>query len=433
MRKVGASGGSKVHQQGATEGTSSASSSSKAKQPARETLATEPSAKPLTKEEQSRRKLEKGMSGVMKKAVYGGSTKTSKASDKQAPLVGSAQPTTAVSTSSSTPAMTPVKVNVLAHTPNEMNLGKVPDSVDGRLKFFDDMCAKANAGIPATPLSPGEKQMNLMVAPEWLFAKHGTKAYTPAECQRITEGLLNMSKKYPNMLIVGGSISWEMPDGKGPGGEPKFTMFNTSPVVQDGKMVHMYHKRVEGGETSVPADQKGTVSKNWGMGDPKLRSKIEHDNPNIASNSSIFTHNGMTFSMEICADSASGASLKEYAQKHPTGKGTDMHILISVGSPFQPVKTPVKNGGIMVHVDGKYSEKLPKSGVATVGTITRPDLAIKDWIDLKEARPWEPGVMPKAAQVSSTSVQNPGATGPDPEHEQVHLFSNMTVMVPKKD
>jgi hypothetical protein len=383
--------------------------------------------KPVSEKTKKERHRDKKMSAAMRKASFDHSMQTKgtgpAAAAKSTPTadaVGKTAATAAVSQTGTGP-MQQVKVNVLTHSPSAKALQTLPDSIKDRLAYFDSMCAKASAGIPKTSTASGEKQMNVMVAPEWLFARHSGKkdeAYTATEMQKITEGLQDISKKYPDMLIVGGSVSWEIPDKNV---KDRFIMYNSSPVVQNGKVVHMYHKREEGGETAVSPQNKGVVSKAWGMYDPSIRSKVEHSNPKLPSNSSIFTHQGVTFSMEICADQAGKSARKEYMSQFPGGKGTDVHVLISAGSQLNAGNTPVKNGGLVVHVDASGP------GSAKAGTVTRPDLSISDWVDTLGT---EKLVTPTVA------FANPGSVGDQDgvdDSERIRLFPGLSVSVPKKD
>lgn len=338
--------------------------------------------------------------------------------------VAGAQSASSVSDSSSSSQMQTINMNVLTHVATTDGLKGVGDSVSDRLAFFDQMCAKANKGIPTSKPEKGEKQMNVMVAPEWLFAKSGDKAYTATEMQKITEGLQGISKKYPDMLIFGGSVSWEIPDKTN---KDQFMMYNSSPVVQNGKVVHMYHKRNEGGETSVSPQNKGVITKKWAMDDrpyamdesqkkAAIKSKVEHTNPDLLSNTSFFTHNGVNFSMELCADQAGKVAKTEYGAKFPDGRGTDMHILMSAGSALVPIAVPVKDGGIVVAVDGSGP------GSSKVGVMRRPvDLPIKDMTGLNV------GSM-KIDYGIPTSLDAPDAK----DYERVALFSQLKLKVPKK-
>ncbi len=383
---------------------SKASSSSDVKKSKQEEVEQQ---KPLPENKKSQRKHEKRMSGAMKKAAYDKSLKDTEATSKPAATATpakSAAPAAsaaAAATPASATATVPVKVNVLAHTPAGGSLKTIGDSPQERLKFFDKMCATAQAGIPKSKLAPGEKQMNVMVAPEWLFAKRSdpnNRAYTGKDMQDITEGLQKISKKYPDMLLVPGSVSWEIPDKTNP---KKTIMYNSTPVVQDGKVVHMYHKRNEGGETNKELDR-------WGMGRPEIRGKVE------SFNTAFFEHKGVNFSLEMCADQADAQSRKEYVSKFPNGKGTDVHILISEGSKLQPYMTPVKNGGLVVHVDGSGD------GMGKVGVIQRPDITLSEWMNDR------PKVDAQFATASSLTDANAAA------HERMMLFSDLTLTVPKK-
>lgn len=390
---------------------SKASSTSDAKKAKQEEVQKQ---KPLPESKKSQRRHEKRMSGAMKKAAYDKTLKDKAATSKPAatatgaktaaPSAAPAASAATAATSASPTATVPVKVNVLAHTPAGGSLKTIGDSPQERLKFFDQMCAKAHAGIPTSKLASGEKQMNVMVAPEWLFAKRSdpnNRAYTGKDMQEITEGLQQISKKYPDMLIVPGSVSWEIPDKTDP---KKTIMYNSTPVVQGGKIVHMYHKRNEGGET-------GGQLERWGMGRPEIRDKVE------SFNTAFFEHKGVNFSLEMCADQAGAQSRKEYASKFPNGKGTDVHILISEGSKLQPSMTPVKNGGLVVHVDGSGD------GLSKVGTIQRPDITISEWMDAIDR--------PKVDAQFATA--NPLSDARTAQHERMMLFSDLTVKVPKKD
>jgi hypothetical protein len=157
------------------------------------------------------------------------------------------------------------------------------------------------------------------------------------------------------------------------------------------------------------------------MGDPSIRSKIEHNNPNLPSNSSIFSHKGVTFSMEICADQAGKTARNEYISKFPDGKGTDVHILISAGSNLNASNTPVKNGGLVVHVDASGD------GTQKAGTVVRPDSSISDWVDTLGT---EKLVTPKVTFATPGKVGDQDGVN---DSERIRLFSGLSVQVPKKE
>jgi hypothetical protein len=148
-----------------------------------------------------------------------------------------------------------------------------------------------------------------------------------------------------------------------------------------------------------------------------IKGKVEHMNPDLPSNTSFFTHDGVRFSMELCADQAGKVAKTEYGAKFPDGKGTDMHILMSAGSALVPIAVPVKDGGIVVAVDGSGP------GSSKVGIMRRPvDLPIKDITGLNVG----------SMKIDFSTAKSLDAADVK-DYERVSLFSQLKLQVPKKE
>lgn len=102
----------------------------------------------------------------------------------------------------------------------------------------------------------------------------------------------------------------------GPVQYKRWRVFNTVPVIHNGKLVHMYSKRFE---ADIADGRKRDSIEVWGMSDESVP---EHAREQVAS-SCLFTHAGISFGIEVCRDHARGRLIKE-SYKIP---GVHVHLV----------------------------------------------------------------------------------------------------------
>ncbi len=241
----------------------------------------------------------------------------------------------------------------------------------------------------------GSDVLPLFLAPEWYFSK-AAGAYTASDVGKIFVKLLQYSKLFPKALIVGGSIAWGTPLKVAPPPPPaksnfqKFKdlfsrapaprrpedmvisgptdvqinaptagpqiVYNTVPVVSNGKVVHIYHKRREGGELSgMPQGSVGFQFPIPGFG------SIE-----AFGNTGLFTFQGISFGVEVCADHAAGELHKAVVGQvgdapptNPGATGVDVQILVACGTdPMNRTISACRAGGFFVHCEGAINPEV---------------------------------------------------------------------------
>jgi hypothetical protein len=185
-------------------------------------------------------------------------------------------------------------------------------------------------------------------APEWFF-RRSDRPYLPAEKDQVVNLLASVSASFPNMLIVAGTILWaEGLDNPGVNGT-NIKLYNTAPIVMNGRLQKLYDKKNEGGDTS------GYESLNIGLG-----------NWTRGDSSNIFNISNVKFAIDICADTADGQAKQNYYAQDPEGKlggtGVDVHLITSNGSPA--ANAIARPGGYILHSDSSKSPNQAPTGLA---------------------------------------------------------------------
>ncbi|WHI47520.1 hypothetical protein [Microbulbifer sp. VAAF005] len=167
---------------------------------------------------------------------------------------------------------------------------------------------------------PDDKYIKMLVAPEYYFSGYSSKAVTnhidslsKSSKSDIYSGLRRVSRQYPNILIVAGTIAYT----KGGGCCFSSTSYlSIAPILAGGNFLLKKYK--VGNDQYQTADAFATKQSD-----------------------STFTYKGLTFGIDICLDHNN-----KILKKSLDGKSVDVHILISDGSSPTPNSLATnKNGG----------------------------------------------------------------------------------------
>ncbi|HOJ91994.1 MAG TPA: hypothetical protein PLH86_12875, partial [Saprospiraceae bacterium] len=164
---------------------------------------------------------------------------------------------------------------------------------------------------------------------------------------QVLDRLAAISKKYPDVLFLPGSVAWSDFDSI----SGKHIAFNTLPVFANGKLIHLYHKNFEKQDIDTLASIK-EIDKNsfvWGVSHPEIKEVVH------AFNSNIFLYNNTVFAHEICNDHVNNAAPQDYETRCPGGSGVDIQILIAHGTIPQPQRLIASHKGCLAYVDHSHN------------------------------------------------------------------------------
>lgn len=252
-------------------------------------------------------------------------------------------------------------------------------SMTDQLKKFE-----AHLRLGRTSVSDGSDVLRLFIAPEWYFSQSATN-YQPSELGMLIAKLLAMSESFPEVLIIPGSIAWSLPFELDPTPTPQAPkkswnpfrkkektpvepevsqpfglemnpakksgeiVYNTVPVIRNKKIVHIYHKRIEGGE--IKEKDRG---KKFGFQFPipgfGTMDRFE--------NTGVFVHEGIKFGLEVCADHKQGTLINKDLglPDNPTienvnDAGVDVQVIVACGSAIANGRIGTRPGGHVLLVD----------------------------------------------------------------------------------
>jgi hypothetical protein len=204
----------------------------------------------------------------------------------------------------------------------------------------------------ATGGKAGGKNLGVFLGPEWFFKRPGTP-YTEADRDHIIARLCQISQRFPELLIVPGTILWRRAPQRRKG---KGLMANSAPVIYGGDLVHMVHKHNINGDTE--GYDKEQSAEEWA--NFQASAQIEH----------FFDIDNVRFVLEICGDHAERFASREY-DKDPTMRKADTALLVSHGaSSALASNTMVVEGGRMFHSDSAPPTSGGDFGSALVYKIT---------------------------------------------------------------
>lgn len=246
-------------------------------------------------------------------------------------------------------------------------------------------------------LKDGDDVLTVVLGPEWLFRKpQGThkvdgkdkpiqRFMDYGEMGLIVDGLIKLSKNYPDTLIAPGSILWaipgkkevEAPKSKWPWAKQETMVietpivYNTCPIVANGKLVHVYHKQFWGLDTKSADGQvfafepKGALESLQDF-KTKCKSVGADGKPVKAVICNLFKYENLEFGIEICADHSVDG--KGVITKECAGKTVDIHLLVSCGMFILGPSIAARPGGFIIHTDGGNTTgpNLQKTGLGWV-------------------------------------------------------------------
>jgi hypothetical protein len=226
----------------------------------------------------------------------------------------------------------PKKLQVILHNLAASELTKLPESPTDRIALMETVLTKAYA-------QRKDNSFVIFAAPETYFVKvNFPYRYTKDEFEMVRNRLCEVSKQFPAMLIVPGSVCWSegainppaYPVGRLEKNQ-KVRVHNTAPVILNGNCF-LYHKKHDidcrdpGAEVfDIPDGMHG-----------------------------IFFASGMTMGIGICGDF--DQINKDYEMLSKSGKveqpnSADVHILIANGQELDAKYCVSKIGGFGIQVD----------------------------------------------------------------------------------
>lgn len=297
------------------------------------------------------------------------------------------------------------KMRVMMYTPatgsgHELDNLSGGSGVANRLKLLEENLAAANE--VADNANDGPDVLRLFMAPEWFFS-HKNGAYNGDEMSEAIRGLEAISKKFPNVMLVPGSILWTENVGKDvtppppkkkgisgffsklfekkkqtPTGPQQAQMLtNTSGAFVGGKALHLYHKQRDGTDSrandkiqtpSRPTLSNGTKNDHldWVNGDGGKTERAK------GSAGHTFEYGGLRFGMEICADHGSGLLMRELHDKNKDDPGVDIHLVTAcgAGSRMDDKTISSRKGGYGIYADGSRSQDFQAEKMVGVTRVT---------------------------------------------------------------
>ncbi|MEM7090620.1 MAG: hypothetical protein AAF496_13725 [Pseudomonadota bacterium] len=223
--------------------------------------------------------------------------------------------------------------------------------MDERLDILQGLVIDFNASLP--PPIKGHKTVNVFAIPEYYFAKSRSEHFVDEDTKNTIAVRLQKISQIGPTLLVAGTIPWMKPMNKrrvsrassrlaknnerssvlrahqesGDWGNVWYAE-NTAFITYDGRIVHKYHKRNNGGEVnSADLADRDVV---WVPGIESGEFKVE----------------GLRFGVEICAEHAGGLMQRVVKRQ------LDVHIVISAHMAIQPgAHGHAKLLGYLMHAD----------------------------------------------------------------------------------
>jgi len=181
---------------------------------------------------------------------------------------------------------------------------------------------------------------NIFMSVEWLFfdfcGERGGRALDKNGFLTSLTLILNLSRQYPDVLMIPGTILWYIEDAGW-----KYVL-NTLPVVRNGQLLHIYQKKVNSHDVDAKEEQQG-----WCF----LTMQDDVKERVLAYSSNIFSCDNLTYGFEVCADHGGRIGINNYIKYCPLGLGVDFHGLTSCGSGLKPSSLFTRDKAIFFHVD----------------------------------------------------------------------------------
>ena len=182
----------------------------------------------------------------------------------------------------------------------------------------------------------------------------GALPVSPAERDQVIETFRKISRLYPDMVLVPGTIrSGEHRKSKA--GTWK-NIRNTAFAVWNGQLMHTHDKLGNAGDTTVEGENN---AKGWAKNKESTKSPL-------------FTIGNLQFAIDICADhSTTPGRAKAATQK--SGRKTDVHLVTSAGTSMTAESSATGEGtgfamGADIETNGARGFRGPKAVEGTVLT-----------------------------------------------------------------
>lgn len=185
----------------------------------------------------------------------------------------------------------------------------------------------------------GHPPLQVFLTSEWYFRPAG-RPHTLAEKNNIVLALRTLSRKYPDWLLVPGSIFWS-PD---PLGNAKIAVYNTAVALWAGEVLCERRKR----ESHDIAHGIG-YHERWGPDEVPPDVGV----PVASTAAGFFAHQGRDFCLEICRDQRVGDALDGCllgGVGPPTG--ALIQLFTSNGTTVTDGFLPVRDQGLVLFCDG---------------------------------------------------------------------------------
>ncbi|HII15907.1 MAG TPA: hypothetical protein HA362_06360 [Nanoarchaeota archaeon] len=163
-----------------------------------------------------------------------------------------------------------------------------------------------------------ETKPDILVGPEFLFYNpwRGHKDSTPYSEYKKRKLCKELAAKTGGMLLIPGTFIWKR----------GLFVFNSAPVIFDGKVQHEYFKHEDGGS--------GVIAENHSL----------HYAPG-AEEGLVFQWKGLSIGLEICAD-------HHFGILGSRGVKTGLHLIASCGGRIKEINSTAREGGYAAICNG---------------------------------------------------------------------------------
>ena len=208
----------------------------------------------------------------------------------------------------------------------------------------DELLDAATHHVDHDLRAAGHAPLQILLATEWYF-RIPNRPFTQAERDGILTSLQALSLRYPEWLIVPGSIYWS-PD---PLANASIRVFNQAPAFYGEAQLAIRTKRES---HDIDSDLNVRAHERWGPDYPTAVPLVAPPATITAASQALcdFPLRGRNFCVEICRDQFVGDATKGYLNAGQPG--ADVFLFLYNGTTPVPGFLPVVHNGIAVYCDG---------------------------------------------------------------------------------
>ena len=213
--------------------------------------------------------------------------------------------------------------------------------------------AKLQADLISSHVVPkaDKKALAIFMAPEFFFKAGNGLPYDRATFFNGCEALKALSRGFPGVLWVVGTVWWQEPIKNG-----QALVHNTALVIKAGTIVHSWQK-----ERLSGIDGLNQGPETWDRWEPAYAHVL------VATQDPLFQAplspggGPIPMGIEICLDhltldqgaNREGVLRTAYLKRNgAAGGGVDVHLLTAAGMSVQPENVVARSGGVVLRVDG---------------------------------------------------------------------------------